>query len=135
MVHEQEEVANANVMRYGLMGKKLIPLNPQIQTDKPQIWQLISSITNWYIWKARRLKVFQNVTERSTQIISGIWIEIVHNLRGLLDSIKGNTHQAELKRLEFYAIYDIGIFYRRLFDKVEWFYLAPNNLSQFMVRI
>ena len=47
-----------------------------------------------------------------------IWIEIVHNLRGFLDSIKGNTHQAELKRLEFRAIWDIGIFYRQRFDKV-----------------
>ena len=35
------------------------------------------------------------MTERPAQIISGIWIEIVHNLRGILDSIKGNTHQEE----------------------------------------
>ena len=48
-------------------------LNPQIQTNKPQIWQLVSSITIWYVWKARCLKVFQNVTKRATQISSGIW--------------------------------------------------------------
>ena len=75
------------------------------------------------------------VTERSSQIISKIWIEFVHNLRGLLDSIKGNTHQAELTRLEFYVIWDIGIFYRRLVDKVEWFYSAPKYLFKPMVRI
>ena len=68
--------------------------------------------TNWYVWKAQCLKVFQNVIERHAQIIYGIWTEIVHNLRGLLDSIKGNTQQAELKRLEFHVIWDIGIFYR-----------------------
>ena len=135
MVYEQEDVADAIVMRHGLMEKKLIPLNPQIQTDKPQIWQLVSSITIWYIWKARCLKVFQNVIERPTQIISGIWIEIVHNLRGLLDSIKGNTHQADLKRLEFHAIWDIGIFYRRYFGKVEWFYSTPKCLFKPVVRI
>ena len=45
IVYEQEEVADAIVMGHGFMGKKLIPLNPQIQTDKPQIWQLVSSIT------------------------------------------------------------------------------------------
>ena len=27
-------------------------MNQQIVTNKPQIWQLVSSITNWYIWKA-----------------------------------------------------------------------------------
>ena len=43
MVYEQEEFADAIVMRHGLMEKKLIPLNPKIQTDKPQIWQLLSS--------------------------------------------------------------------------------------------
>ena len=52
MVYEQE-VADAIVMRYGLMDFFWIPLNPQIQTNKPQIWQLVSSITIWYIWKAR----------------------------------------------------------------------------------
>ena len=49
-------------------------------------------------------------------IISGIWIEIVHNLKGLLDSIK-------------------GIFYRQLVDKVERFYSAPKYLLKPMVRI
>ena len=110
-----------------LMEMFLIPLNPQIQTDKPQIWQLVSSITIWYIWKARCLKVFQNATERPAQIISGIWIEIVHNL-GLLDSINGKTHQAELKCLEFHVIWDISIFFRWLFVKVEWFYSEHQSI-------
>ena len=39
MVYEQEEVADAIVMRHGFMENNLIPLNPQIQTDKPQIWK------------------------------------------------------------------------------------------------
>ena len=65
--------------------------------DKAQIWQLESSITIWYIWKARCLKVFQNMIERPAQIIYGIWTEISHNLIGLLDSIKGNMQQVELK--------------------------------------
>ena len=77
-VYEQEEVADAIATRHGLMQKTLIPLNPQIETEKPQIWQWVSSITIWYIWKARCSKVFQNVTERPAQIISGIWTEIVH---------------------------------------------------------
>ena len=71
----------------------------------------------------------------TVQIISEIWIEIVHNLIGLFVSIKGNTHHAELKRVEFHAIWDIGMFYKRFFDKVEWFYLAPKYLFKPMVRI
>ena len=62
MVYEQDEVADAIVMRHGFMEKKVTLLNPQIETDKPQIWQLVSSITIWYIWTAQCMKVFRNVT-------------------------------------------------------------------------
>ena len=41
------------------------------------------------------------MVERPAQIISKIWIDIVHNLRGILDGIKGNTHQAELRLWSF----------------------------------
>ena len=37
--------------------KKFIPLNLQIEIGKPKIWQLVSSITIWYIWKVRCLTV------------------------------------------------------------------------------
>ena len=76
------------------------------------------------------MKVFQNVSERPAQIIYGIWTEIVHNLRGSLDNIKGNTQQAELKRLEFHAIWDRDIFNRWISDKVEWF----NSISKYLFK-
>ena len=71
--------------------------------------------------------------KRRAQINSGIWTEIVHNLRGLLD--RGNTQQAKSKWLEFHAIWDIGIFYRWLFGKVEWLYSTPRYLFKAIVRI
>ena len=37
MVYEQEDVIDTFAMRYGLMQKKIIPLNPQIEIDKPEI--------------------------------------------------------------------------------------------------
>ena len=91
MIYGQEELAYDIVMRHGLMEKKVIPLNPQIETNKPQIRQSVSRITICYIWKGPCLKVFQNVTERPAQIIYGIWTEIVHNLGGYFDNIKVNT--------------------------------------------
>ena len=66
MVYEQDDVANALDMRHAVMQITSIPLNPQIEYGKLEIWQLVSSITIWYIWNARYLKVFQNVTERPT---------------------------------------------------------------------
>ena len=72
---------------------------------------------------------------RPAQIISENWIEIVHNLKDFLDSIKGNTQQAELKQLEFHAIWDINRFYRQISDTVEWFYCTPKYLFKLTVRI
>ena len=64
---------------------------------------LKNRILQLYVWKGWCLKLFQNTIERLAQIISGIWIEIVHNLKGSLDNINSKTQQAELKWLEFHA--------------------------------
>ena len=61
MVFEEDDVANALVMRHGMMQKTIIHLNPQIATGKPKIWQLVSRITIWYIWKAKYLKLFKKL--------------------------------------------------------------------------
>ena len=45
------------------------------------------------------------------EMIYGIWTESVHNLRGLLDSVKDNTQQAELNWLEFHANWAIDMLY------------------------
>ena len=45
------------------------------------------------------------LTFANAQIISGIWIEIVHNLRVLLDSIKGSTHQRSLSVWSFMSYF------------------------------
>ena len=41
----------------------------------------------------------------------------------------------ELKRLEFHAIQDKGIFYRWISDKVEWFYSTSKYLFKPTIRI
>ena len=42
MVYEQEDVLDA---LHGLVQKTIIPSDRQIKTNKPEIWQLFSSIT------------------------------------------------------------------------------------------
>ena len=37
MVYEQEDVADTLAMRHSLILKTCIPLNPQLDTDKPEI--------------------------------------------------------------------------------------------------
>ena len=74
------------------------------------------------------LKALQNVIERPTWRINGIWIEIVHTLRSSLDKIKGDTQQVELQILEFHAI-------RRFIDKVQRLvYSTPKYLLKSILR-
>ena len=49
-VYKQEDVVDGLVMRHGPMQKTFIPLIPQIDTNKLEIWQLVSGIRIWYIW-------------------------------------------------------------------------------------
>ena len=65
----------------------------------------LSNITICYLWKARCLEVFQNVKERFAQAITKIWIEIMHNLWGFIDTIIGNTQQVELPFTQHRNIY------------------------------
>ena len=56
-IYEQDDVAYAFVMRHGLIQKKkIIPLNPQIETGKPEIWKLVSSITILVYLEAQMFK-------------------------------------------------------------------------------
>ena len=66
----------------------------------------ISTIMIWYIWKARCLKVFHNVTKRLAHTISQIWTKIVRKRRGSLDSLKSDTRHAKLQQLKFHTIQD-----------------------------
>ena len=61
-------------------------------------------------------------------------MNMVHNLWGSLDNIKGNTQQSEFPRLEFHAIWDKGTLYRRISNKVEWFYSRPKYLFKLLVK-
>ena len=57
-----------------------------------------------------KIMLFVKCDCRHAHIISRIWIEIVHNLGGFLDNIKGNTQHAELQWFEFHAIWSKGKF-------------------------
>ena len=61
-----------------------------------------------FLWR------YSKMWQRPAQIISRIWTKIVYNLKGSLDNIKCNIQQAELERLEFQAIWNKGIFYKRI---------------------
>ena len=45
MLYDQGDVVDATSQRHGVMQKTIIPLNPQMETNRPEIWQLVSSIT------------------------------------------------------------------------------------------
>ena len=52
-----------------------------------EIWMLIAGFTHWCVWKARGLKVFQDLVHPPEEFIMDIWFTIIGCLRGQLDEV------------------------------------------------
>ena len=67
-----------------------------------EIWMLIVGFTLWYVWKARCLKVFQDLVSPLEELIMDIWFAIVSCLRGQLDEVCGHSNNVVTARLCFW---------------------------------
>ena len=43
----------------------------------PKVWMLITSFTLWYVWKARCLKVFQDLVRPLEEVTMDIWFALI----------------------------------------------------------
>ena len=64
LLYEEDVVTTISLWHVG-MQKTNIPLNPKIATNKTKIWQLVSSITIWYTWKAKVLEGIPKCDKKS----------------------------------------------------------------------
>ena len=60
-------------------------LDPTSRTwtwERDIVWELISNMTLWFIWRAPCFSVFEDRQEPPAETIWSIWLELVHTLRG-----------------------------------------------------
>ena len=90
-----------------------------------QIWELLSSTTMWFIWKARCKKVFKGSKTPPAETVSAIWLELVLTLRSQFESIIGDSDVAEQRRLHFHKTWTPTPFYFWRESTITWKYHPP----------
>ena len=90
-----------------------------------QIWELLSSTTMWFIWKARCKKVFKGSKTPPAKTVSTIWVELVLTLRSQFESIIGDSDVAEQRRLHFHKTWTPAPFYFQRGSAIIWNYHPP----------
>jgi hypothetical protein len=83
---------------------------PYVIKNMQVVWELMSTITMWYIWTARCRKVFDDNTEHPVEIVRNIWVMAVHTLKGQYDDLISHEPNDRNTRLSFLALWQKGPF-------------------------
>ena len=95
--------------------------------NHPQVdeqWDLVGSLTIWFIWKACYREVFKGIKEHPMETVMKIWLEIIHTLQGQYDAIRGASDKATKRRLDFHKVWQHGPFCIQKGGRILWQY-AP----------
>jgi hypothetical protein len=103
----------------------------QLNVINPDVWEYVSGLVMWGIWKARCLQVFQGVIEPLIETIKIIWSELaVHTLKGQWDYLNGTSERLLNLRLRFRKSWDDLRIYNYCHGKVKWNFYPPLFLFQ-----
>ena len=72
-----------------------------IRKEVQPIWEILSSTIVYHIWKARCSLVFHQLKTSPAEVVSNIWLYIVHTLKGQWDGIVGDSIAKIAQRHEF----------------------------------
>ena len=90
------------------------------------LWEILSSTTMWYIWKARCALVLDNRATNSVVSVREIWLHIVLTLRGQFDAIQGDSDRRIIQRLAFIKRWKKYPFFMVTNGTPEWCYRPPS---------
>ena len=76
----------------------------RVRKEVQPIWEILSSTIVYHIWKARCSLVFHQLKTPPAEVVSNIWLDIVHTLKGQWDGIVGDSEAKIAQRSEFLII-------------------------------
>ena len=85
--------------------------------QRDRAWELISSLTLWFTWRARCTRVFEGRQEPPAETVRAMWLELIHTLRGQYDQLR-----SERRRRAFFVTWREGLFYHRSSAAIRWHY-------------
>ena len=115
---------NGSVRTLSLMSLQFSGVRKEVQP----IWEILSSTTVYHIWKARCSLVFHNLKTPPAEVISNIWLEIVHALKGQWDGIVGDSDAKIAQRHEFLIIWTATPFVTSRYTTPYWHFQPPKWL-------
>ena len=95
-----------------------------VRKEVQPIWEILSSTTVYHIRKARCSLVFHHLKTPPAEVISNIWLEIVHALKGQWDGIVGDSKAKIAQRHEFLIIWTATPFVTSKYTTPYW-HLSP----------
>jgi hypothetical protein len=87
------------------------------------LWESLSGIVLWTIWKARCMKVFKGKETPPIETLK-IWQQVIFTMRAHFESLKGNF----LQQIQLHRLWAQGPFCK-LYDAISvWIYTTPRYL-------
>ena len=97
--------------------------DPASQTwtrERDMVWELISSLTLWFLWRARCSRVFEDRQEPPAETVRAIWLDLVHTLRGQYSQLRTPRSQRHFR----YQWWE-GLLYTNSSSGLRWQYRPP----------
>ena len=110
----------AGILYFSLQGIKFF--------SRSHVWQIVSSLAPWVIWKARCSKRYNDENIHIVDQVKSFWDLLVHKVKGEYDSYKGFGHKTNKKRMRIRKVWSsIPIMLNEDAD-VKWNYVPPRWL-------
>ena len=94
-------------------------------SERPQRWELISSIAAWSIWRARCTRAFEGRGTPAAETVRDFWTELIHTLRGQFEQLAGSSDRMQRRREAFLRLWRDGPFYTESGGALRWQYRPP----------
>ena len=75
------------------------------QKEVQPVWEILSGTTIYHIWKIRCSLIFHQVKTPPIELVSSIWLDIVHTLKGQWDGIVRDSDAKIAQWHEFIPIW------------------------------
>ena len=73
--------------------------------EEDKVSTMISSLVVWVLWKARCKCLFQKVKQNVVELVTNIWLMLLHTLRGQYAAITGEPEVIFRKQQHFQEIW------------------------------
>ena len=83
-----EDTKYGSVRTLPLLSLQFLGVRKEVQP----VWEILSSTIVYHIWKARCSLVFHQLKTSPVEVVSNLWLDIVHTLKGQLDGIVEDSH-------------------------------------------